>query len=426
MKQDNELDELFRAASKPNLNEEIPSVFLSDLNTRLDALEQKRKKPLAFWWFFGVLALAIFAWGGTQIYHSSTKNQVLAANERLTESSAKTGKVTDNKQEKTENEAYIQTQSKSNSIGEYSKIGNSNSSKLNAKLDRIKTNVKNTTNSNRNFINKEETKVDLNLLAKNELQSEITSPLKIEIETETSLNESEKAPINSDSTTVKDSIKNELKPEKAEVVKAKKKISIQKEVGFFTGVSGIISSFEIPKEFENSITTVAINEYRERREREEIATSSWDFAFRMKWVINGFSVQTGLDYFQWGEQIRYDYNSISGINRYGYLNVPINLGYAKTFNKFGLNPFAGVMIGYGFNRTGSYLQPDLITVAETESKRYLANYQFGCEFYFLSESQFKFSLIPIYRASFKEVVYSESIRNRYKSIGLQLGISFNF
>ena len=108
------------------------------------------------------------------------------------------------------------------------------------------------------------------------------------------------------------------------------------------------------------------------------------------------------------------------------MNVPINLGYSKTWDKFGLNPFAGLIIGYGFNRTGSYLQPDLITVAETKSKRYLANYQFGCEFYFLSESQFKFSLIPIYRASFKEVVYSESIRNRYKSIGLQLGISFNF
>jgi hypothetical protein len=39
MKQDNEIDQFFRDASKVNLNEEIPSVFLSDLNSRLDALD---------------------------------------------------------------------------------------------------------------------------------------------------------------------------------------------------------------------------------------------------------------------------------------------------------------------------------------------------------------------------------------------------
>ena len=84
------------------------------------------------------------------------------------------------------------------------------------------------------------------------------------------------------------------------------------------------------------------------------------------------------------------------------------------------------MLGYGLNRSGKYLQPDLNSIAVAESKQYLANYQLGCEFYFLSESQFKFSLIPIYRASIKEVVYTDVIRNRYKSIGLQIGISFNF
>jgi hypothetical protein len=108
------------------------------------------------------------------------------------------------------------------------------------------------------------------------------------------------------------------------------------------------------------------------------------------------------------------------------LNIPINLGYAKTWNKFGLNPFAGVMFGYGLNRTGNYLQTDLMSIAQAESKKYLVNYQIGCEVYFLSDSQFKFSLIPVYRASFKEVVFTDMIRNRYKSIGLQLGISYNF
>jgi hypothetical protein len=229
-----------------------------------------------------------------------------------------------------------------------------------------------------------------------------------------------------DSSKIIDSVLTNQTVEKVELTKGKKKLSLTKEIGFFSGVSGIISSFDIPKELENSLIASTISEYRETREREEVSTTSWDFSLRMKWVINGFSLQTGLDYFQWGEEIRYDYNSISGINRYSYLNIPINLGYAKTWNKFGLNPFAGVMFGYGLNRTGNYLQTDLMSIAQAESKKYLVNYQIGCEVYFLSDSQFKFSLIPVYRASFKEVVFTDLIRNRYKSIGLQLGISYNF
>jgi len=421
MKQDNEIDQVFRDASSANLNEEIPSVFLTDLNARLDALEKKRKKPIAFWWLVSVFSLSLFTWGATLLFNSTNDNPKLTKKENDTlVKSVKTKEAT--------NSAITQTQNRTTNSNTYS-IENQN----------LAIEVKNKFIASKSY-NTESTQGDLETKSNtiSELLVKDASNIKVIIESKIedsksssdeeikkfeSVIENEVVQVVDSAKTV-DSVLTNQPVEKIELAKEKKKPSIQKEIGFFTGVSGIISSFDIPSANIAIVTTIP--EWRETREREEISTTSWDFSLRMKWIINGISVQTGLDYFQWGEQIKYSYNSISGINRYSYLNVPINIGYAKTWNKFGINPFAGVMLGYGINRTGEYLQPDLNSIEVAESKQYLANYQLGCEFFFLSESQFKFSLIPLYRASIKEVVYSDIIRNRYKSIGLQIGISFNF
>jgi hypothetical protein len=419
MKQDNEIDQFFLDASKVNLNEEIPSVFLSDLNSRLDALEKKRRKPVAFWWIVSVFSL--FTWGATLLFNSTNENPNLTKKAYVV-------KVKSTETNKAANSATKESQNKIASSNVYS----TKNQKINDEVkNKVITRKSKKTESTQSTI---ETKSNTNSKLKvNDVsidQGKIKS--KIEDSKSTAVNE-----IKNVDSTVKneviqvvdsaktiDSVLTNQTVEKVELVKEKKKPSIQKEIGFFTGVSGIISSFEIPSANIAIVTTIP--EWRETREREEISTTSWDFSLRMKWIINGISVQAGLDYFQWGEQIKYSYNSISGINRYSYLNVPINIGYAKTWNKFGINPFAGVMLGYGLNRSGKYLQPDLNSIAQTESKQYLANYQLGCEFFFLSESQFKFSLIPLYRATIKEVVYTDVIRNRYKSIGLQIGISYDF
>lgn len=423
MKQDNELDQIFRDASSANLNEEIPSVFLSDLNSRLDALEKKREKPIALWWFIGVFSLSLFTWGATLLFNSTNENSILPKKEKVAlVKSAKTKDET--------NSVIIQAQNKSTnyntSSAENQTIASEEKNKVTAyKSKKTESTLRNINTESITFseITAEDVSTDQGIIEIKSKDSKLTA--KDEIKNVDSVIENEVVQVVDSSKTI-DSVFTQKTVEKVELTKEKKKFSIHKEIGFFTGVSGIISSISIPQELENSVVATAIAEYRETREREEVSTTSWDFSLRMKWVINGFSVQTGFDYFQWGEQIKYNYNSISGINRYNYLNIPINLGSAKTWNKFGLNPFAGVMLGYGFNRSGKYLQPDLNSIAEAESKQYIANYQVGCELYFLSDSQFKFSLTPIYRASFKEVVYSDVIRNRYKSIGLQLGISYNF
>jgi hypothetical protein len=420
MKQDNEIDQFFRDASKVDLNEEIPSVFLSDLNSRLDAIEKKRKKPAAFWWLVGVLSLSLFTLGATFLYTSADDKPSITKNEIGLKSKSEKPKMA-SKSEVNEQKNQFQISS-SYSVDNHT-ITKDKSSLISTKTNEtlIVQSVLNTkSNTVSDFIPKDETS-EKELTVSTSENSKSTS--KDEVKNGETPIENEEV-IVVDSVNIKDSVLTNQTNEKTDLVKEKKKLSIQKEIGFFSGVSGIISSFDIPSSSTGIVPTTI--EWRETREREEVSTTSWDFAVRMKWVINSFSVQTGLDYFQWGEEIKYSYNSISGINRYSYLNVPINLGYAKTWNKFGINPFAGVMFGYGFNRTGNYLQLDLTSIAQAESKQYLANYQIGCEFYFLSESQFKFSLIPVYRASFKEVVYTDLIRNRYQSIGLQLGISYKF
>lgn len=432
MKQDNEIDQIFRDASKVDSNEEIPSVFLSDLNARLNALEKKRKKPIVFWWLVSLFSLSLFTWGATFLFYSTNSGSIPA---KINNVEVKTAKS------KVANESIvIETKSKiSNAVNSSTETKIASEIVYPTETRSIASNEKNKIGAN--SFKKDETSPNIfnsqlnlvsSLLDKENSKENGVSETKIEDSKSSSVEEIENfesAVKNEDlqdldSTKTVDSVLTSQTIEKVELAIEKKKFSILREIGFFTGVSGIISSIDIPT---SAIAIVTTNpEWRETREREEVSTTSWDFSLRMKWVTNGFSVQTGLDYFQWGEQIKYSYNSISGINRYSYLNIPINLGYAKTWNKFGLNPFAGVMFGYGFNRSGNYLQPDLISISPAESKKYLANYQIGCEFYFLSDSQFKFSLIPLYRASLKEVVHTAIIKNRYKSIGLQLGISFNF
>jgi len=437
MKQDNELDQQFRDASNRSIDEEIPSAFLLDLNSRLDALEPKRKKTFAIWWWsMGVFFFALFTWGIMEIFNTSTKGVTIATrspksidvpkslkNKKAISANKKFGNLTVVEK----SNQLILKQDKKPLLLDENKVNlpiKSIDSKLNLKLQtskiqKIEIEALETSLFSLNSKSKENQRTALDSTSgTNVKQISTIEPLaKISI------------PIQGvDSASVltafKDSINAVEKIEKIEIEKQKKKIKIQKEVGFFSGVSGILSSFEIPTEIENTVSLASVSQYREKREREEVSTTSWDLALRMKWIINGFTVQTGLDYFQWGEHIRYNYNSINGINRYSYLNIPLNLGYLKKWEKFGINPSAGLLMGYGFNRKGNYLQTDLISIVEVESAKYVANYQIACDLYFLSESKFKFSITPVFRSSFKEVVYTDLIRNRYKSIGLQLGISY--
>jgi len=417
MKQDSELDQLFRASSKENFDEEIPYVFLSDLNERLDSHQKKRKKPLAIWWFTGILIFSFLTWGATQFFEHKGENQVFSKNKTNSRELVKSTSVNSGKNEKltnvtkekpTNENNYIESQSVENELETTTK---KTISKTN-KFDLTKKNISSRLIAS--FPSDVKTQDLSTIIYLKTTETEF----KNQSETSSSIEEPQDLSISKDSVSDLKSIN--LNNTNAD----KTKKLLQKEIGFFTGVSGILSSFEIPQQLANSISSASFNEYREKREREEVSTTSWDLALRMKFVFKNISFQSGFDYFQWGEQIRYNYNSISGINRYSYINIPLNIGYSKTWNQFGINPFAGASMGFGFQRNGMYLNTDLVSLTEVESKKIIGNYQFGCELSYLSKSNFKLSIIPTYRASFGDVIFTDLIRNRYQSIGLQMGISF--
>ena len=71
MKHDEQVDELFKNGFNPDFSEEIPTDFLSDLNQRLDDLEQskRKKRTPVYWWVAGVfsmIGLMLFAYSFNQ------------------------------------------------------------------------------------------------------------------------------------------------------------------------------------------------------------------------------------------------------------------------------------------------------------------------------------------------------------------------
>lgn len=414
---DEEIDKLFREDSKVNFSEEIPEEFLVDINQRLDVLSQNRKKrPLFMWWFAGCILFAGLAFAG---YKSITLSSSQLAENNVTKIKSK---------HKVQNQISFNSTSTKNQSNAISSEPTILESRNSLKFSKNKTKL---IASQSSFLQPLDTKTSLDIPTTKIIVP--VNPARIEESIATLILESENSAnidsvfhktdvVISDSTSKQESEVVTIEPEMKTEKKSKK--LIQMEIGFYSGVSVINSSFKIPNDVANSVVGLNLDEYRQRREREEVATTSWDLALRYKLLVNNFSFQSGLDYFQWGEEIRYDYNSISGINRYSYLNIPLNFGYNFQFNKFGINPYAGVSIGFGFKRDGRYLQPDLQTVSQVQSQKIIGNYQVGTEFSYLSESNFKFSVTPIFRSSINEVVKSDVIHNKYVSIGLQIGFSY--
>jgi hypothetical protein len=218
-----------------------------------------------------------------------------------------------------------------------------------------------------------------------------------------------------------------VKDSKLDLKSDKNKIDDKKRfsIGLFTGVSGVFSAINFNEGYPGLANSTEFKTYRETRRQQERMTSSWDLAMRIQLIQRKMTIQSGIEYFEWGEQLVYDYNSISGINRYSYLNVPFNVGYLFEKEKFGINPFVGVSFGYGIRRDGIYLNPDLISTSIVKSERFTSTFQTGAQFNYCLE-QFTVSIIPVYRMSLGPVVNQGILRNSYKSVGLQMGLSYRF
>jgi hypothetical protein len=208
-----------------------------------------------------------------------------------------------------------------------------------------------------------------------------------------------------------------------ELPAAKKRV--QHQVGLQFGVSGIFSSFEVPTS--NPLyTATELKQFRTEREIGERQTSSWDFNLRYGLCIDRWQLQTGLQYFEWGEQLQYEVISVSGTNRYRYVNVPVLLGYTFNLGKVQLVPFAGVALGKGLSTQGTYIQPQINGVALANAKQIAGTLIGQVELQYHLTPQLLVTCTPVYRRTLGALVDNGLVVNRYQSLGLLTGFMFKF
>ena len=198
-------------------------------------------------------------------------------------------------------------------------------------------------------------------------------------------------------------------------------------IGFYTGMSGVISSFQTDDQaLISSIGATNTLKYRELRSTQERSTSSIDLSLRYRIAKEHLVLQTGVDFFEWGEQIQYDYSfTYDGVNRYSYLSLPIYLGYRQVSHAFEWSANIGCSVGHVLQQNGRYIQPDLVTLAMENARTWTTTGMAQIEFIYIFD-RYRFALAPTYRMSLGNVVNSTFTKNRYFSFGLQMGMAYQF
>jgi hypothetical protein len=424
MKQD-EMDDLLNKELSPDFNEQIPEYFLVDINSRLDKLEKKKKRRVFVICFF---SLTLIAGSMAMTYFFMDSNTEKTSSE-IEKSEPKSKQEQVSRTINSKQNSFKKTVKENTSILDKEVVNASNLFKVESltgfKSEEMINSKKIADDSEFGVsIVKIESETDHEIVMNQSNQSFQNSELTVKLETnsndDTLKSEGNKLGKSIDSSGfVKDS-KVDLKSDKNKI-EDKNRFSI----GLFTGVSGVFSSMNFNEGYPILAIETDFKTYRETRRQQERMTSSWDLALRIQLIQRKMTFQSGIEYFEWGEQLVYDYNSISGINRYSYLNVPFNVGYLFEKEKFGINPFAGISFGYGIRRDGIYLNPDLYSTSIVKSELFTSTFQTGAQFTFGLE-QFMVSIIPVYRMSLGPVVNQGIVRNSYKSVGLQMGLSYRF
>lgn len=435
------LDKLFEGLNE--LQQEQPSAaFLEDLEQRLDALQQKRRKPLFAWWVWSVLGAVVIVAGFIGYSKKSSFSASNASNRNSSQyqtsikrSALKQASV--GSSSKT-NASSFKSSSKSASLSritiqDQSFVSNSSLERKFPQASTISTTslplssstpIKNQDGSSTQVLCEDQSNNDH--LA---LNSSLTSNAEKEIENQQNIERAKLA-----EKTILDSTPTEVSSEPIDL-KLNKEILLDNlhpkqgqpkhSLGLQFGVSGIFSSFEVPLD----ISTVAGYDphlYRNLRSVSERQTSSWDFNLRYQYFFGRFGIQTGLGYLEWGEQYKYDVISVEGTNRYQYVQVPLCLAYQIPIKKLIFQPSIGVGIGYGLKRAGAYIQPSLNQVQLVSASTWSKNSQLQLEFIYSITDNMMVSIAPVYRRTFGNLLDNGIIMNRYQSVGLLTGFSYRF
>ena len=403
------LDKLFASLAEPSA--QTPSAaYLQDLEARLDALGQKRRKLLGMWWFWSVfgaiLSIGLFAYWQSEASTSTASKSQKVEQKTQRFSHAKNAKVATFHLNSSKLNSSI---SLHNSKLTYSpsppdisfSIAPFNISLLPAKVAPIA-----------EFYSMEASSLDISVLA------DTTASKAIELSDDQVFVETNTIAIDTNGV-AKAILERSIMP-----AHTQKRCS--HAIGLQFGVSGIFSSFEIPTTLTPVSEPYTPKEFREWRELGERQTSSWDFNLRYQLFFGKWALQTGLNYLEWGEQYTYEVISVEGTNRYQYVQIPLGLSYQIPMRQIMFRPTIGLGMGYGIKRDGAYILPNNNGVAVVESKKWAANAYAQFELVYQANKQLQFSIAPVLRYSLGKVVDQDDLMNRYQSIGLLTGFSFAF
>ncbi|MEY4803812.1 MAG: hypothetical protein RL331_325 [Bacteroidota bacterium] len=374
------LDKLFSGLQ--NVAQESPSpAFLQDLEARLDALDKKRRKPLLAWWIFSALGAVMIV--GTYFLLVPTRAKSTVPN-KLASLTRTTPLSTSKSTSKSTSSLSISNATTLSSTS----FATSTSTTLTSPISKVAA-------------------PSTEIIAV-EQETYVINPILL----------SDNHPIDSAI-----SVYLPLPVIQDELTAAKKRV--QHQVGLQFGVSGIFSSFEVPTS--NPLyTATELKQFRTEREIGERQTSSWDFNLRYGLCFDRWQLQTGLQYFEWGEQLQYEVISVSGTNRYRYVNVPVLLGYTFNLGKVQLVPFAGAAVGKGFSTQGTYIQPQINGVALANAKQIAATLIGQVELQYHLTPQLLVTCTPVYRRTLGALVDNGLVVNRYQSLGLLTGFMYKF
>ena len=419
MREDEQLDDLLRKGFQSDISEEIPESYLTDINQRLDALQRKKKKKrtIFFWCLtvtFSIIAGSILVLTWLNVF---TNNQVIGSNSNNKVPRQETQSKSINKGVIKSDYSPVQATNNTISNSEKSKENQIIKEFLVPKTQRnsVMGNNKNKQVMRDDSI--ETTKIfEHELLDSNNLKNQIAQELIIQKEDSLSIMKFRDPSL--------------ITCSKGELIipaKNKKDQIISHYIGFYAGISSVQSIF---RESNAPILSAVYTQknYQEKRTAEEMGITSWDVSVKYVFNYNGFTLSSGLDYFVWGEKTDYsnvNYNA-QFINKYQYLNVPINFGYSFRFGKYGINPFVGLSVGKLMKETnGYYLNSQSLSSAfQATISPYSSTINGGFELSYYSQSGIKVSLMPITRFSVGKVVNTEMVSTNYFSIGMNLGIGY--
>jgi hypothetical protein len=427
------LDKLFEGLNE--LQQEQPSAaFLEDLELRLDALQQKRRKPLFAWWVWSVLGALVIVSGligyskkssfsasnasnrNSSQYQTSIKSSALKQTSAPTssKSSPSSFKLTSSTVTPLQDQSFISSSTISSSSTSTSTSSSLSSSTPIKNRDGSSTQVLSEVQSNNGL-----TASNSSLTSSAEKEKENQQPTENTKPAEITILDATPSEVSSDPINLKvnkDILLDNLQPKQGQP---------KHSLGLQFGVSGVFSSFEVP----GAISTLAGYDphlYRNVRSVSERQTSSWDFNLRYQFFFGRFGIQTGLNYLEWGEQYRYNVISVDGTNRYQYVQVPLCLAYQIPLKKVIFQPSIGFAIGYGLKTAGAYIQPALNQVELVNSSTWSKNSQLQLEFIYSLSNNLTVSIAPVYRRTFGNLIDNGVIMNRYQSVGLLTGFSFRF